>query len=531
MNLTIQQIRFIHFFIILAILLIQRLGIGLVEYLNHDEFTTFFDAQTMLQGGIWYHDFINPRYTAVLFFALAQILIPTGTTISTHILLIPLIALTGLFLMDAIRRLFNDTLAFWVGLAFVLFHGIPTPDYQAAMLESIGNLFSVGAFWCFVQGHFQQRRKWLWLPLVGVCLITAAHAKQPFLALFAIYGVYYLIVLIHYRFQKARITILEGILVLGGGILLESIIMGIHLGFHIWEPYVHYFYVINFLQYIPSGFTNTESHTWFRFFTQYGQLLGWHLLLWVGLIIGMIFLIRKRTVLPAELILVLGFLISFLLYFLGGFRFYVHYSLFFFPYLVALGIYGVYLLLEHLGSNPQMQQWITRIVLVLLLLPGLVYGIYWNVRSIAIHTTPPDTYGSTCAYLPETKYAIVLDYLKQYPTTNRYLFIWGEEPSLQYHSHLYPATPFLWCTMFVGWNETADELSAPYRSIAYAYQVLLSNLQEKKPGYILDTSSAPTARMYGIPLDAYPSLQHFVSEYYEKETELDGMVLYRLQSR
>ncbi|MCI0603762.1 glycosyltransferase family 39 protein [bacterium] len=111
------------------------------------------------------------------------------------------------------------------------------------------------------------------------------------------------------------------------------------------------------------------------------------------------------------------------------------------------------------------------------------------------------------------------------------LFVWGYAPAFYYYAGLDPASRFVVMgqarlTGYVSGN--LGSLGRPSSAgVPLHWDWLLSDLQEKRATYVLDTAPAAIYRWNRFPMEEFPRLQNYIAENFERIDVVEDVVIYR----
>ena len=134
----------------------------------------------------------------------------------------------------------------------------------------------------------------------------------------------------------------------------------------------------------------------------------------------------------------------------------------------------------------------------------------------------------------EPKYQRVSLFLEQQLRPTDRVFVWGHLPEIYWASGALPATRFLSSGFYLGdWGGRPpgeEEADAPTPG---ARLMLMNDLRNRAPRYILDTTPAKIRGSQYHPMASMPEFRSYVDRSYHRIREIDGIVVYerRLPSR
>jgi 4-amino-4-deoxy-L-arabinose transferase-like glycosyltransferase len=127
----------------------------------------------------------------------------------------------------------------------------------------------------------------------------------------------------------------------------------------------------------------------------------------------------------------------------------------------------------------------------------------------------------------EPRYERVSQYLERHLRTTDRVFVWGHEPEIYWASGALPGTRFL-SDGFVNGNwggrppgDTSSDSPTPG-----AREMLMDDLQLRRPRYILDTTPAAFRGSQYHPMDSIPELQRYVDRGYRYVRKIDEIAVY-----
>lgn len=127
----------------------------------------------------------------------------------------------------------------------------------------------------------------------------------------------------------------------------------------------------------------------------------------------------------------------------------------------------------------------------------------------------------------EPKYQRVSLYLEHHLRKTDRVFVWGHEPEIYWASGALPGTRFL-SDGFVNGNwggrppgDTSSDVPTPG-----AREMLMSDLQLRRPRYILDTTPAAFRGSQYHPMKSIPELQRYVDRGYRYVRKIDEIAVY-----
>jgi len=104
------------------------------------------------------------------------------------------------------------------------------------------------------------------------------------------------------------------------------------------------------------------------------------------------------------------------------------------------------------------------------------------------------------------------------------LFVWGWFPALYVDADRCPASRFVYTHLLSGARSKSGATTRGHL-VPEAWPMLLADLADARPAYILDTSSGRYD--YPFPPEQYPALAQLLSSAYHLETEIEGIRLFK----
>ena len=97
------------------------------------------------------------------------------------------------------------------------------------------------------------------------------------------------------------------------------------------------------------------------------------------------------------------------------------------------------------------------------------------------------------------------------------LFVWGFYPNINVRTDRMPATRYTYCQFLIGqvaWFQYKYNPDAYKRIVPGAWDILMRELEQNKPKYIIDTSPADITGYKYYPMQRYPLLWNYIKQYY-----------------
>lgn len=131
---------------------------------------------------------------------------------------------------------------------------------------------------------------------------------------------------------------------------------------------------------------------------------------------------------------------------------------------------------------------------------------------------------------PEPAYQEVVDRIRGSSVATDRVFVWGNSPQLYVLAERTMGTRFSFCNYMTGENPgsvtTADNVSTQTNMWKPAWDMLMSDLEARRPRILVDAAAGGFDGYKKYPMAAYPRLQLYVDANYRRLDEVQGVVLY-----
>jgi hypothetical protein len=110
------------------------------------------------------------------------------------------------------------------------------------------------------------------------------------------------------------------------------------------------------------------------------------------------------------------------------------------------------------------------------------------------------------------------------------LFVWGNAAPIYFSSHRRTGTRFSFCNLLTGLSPgTPSEYDpqAEAATVRESWPLLMTDLEVKRPVWILDTASAGWKGYGKFPIARYPEFAAYLGSYYRAKGAIEGAILYR----
>lgn len=112
------------------------------------------------------------------------------------------------------------------------------------------------------------------------------------------------------------------------------------------------------------------------------------------------------------------------------------------------------------------------------------------------------------------------------------IWVWGNVPQLYYAASRSPGVRFSFCNYLTGlspgtpseYDDARDPLA---HALAWAWPLVLQDLDRNRPALVLDTAAAGLKSYGKFPIARFPLLESYLAAHYAPEGSVSGVVLYR----
>lgn len=136
-------------------------------------------------------------------------------------------------------------------------------------------------------------------------------------------------------------------------------------------------------------------------------------------------------------------------------------------------------------------------------------------------------------YRSEISFKKAGEYVKSVSGPGEMIYAWGWATPVYYFADRRCASRFLISDFISGriFGTTNTSDSVRNEMSAKFLPVLVEDLKKNRPGYFLDTAPSGYFGYDRFPLSLYPELDRLIKENYTRDSEIDGIVIYRLKGR
>lgn len=127
-------------------------------------------------------------------------------------------------------------------------------------------------------------------------------------------------------------------------------------------------------------------------------------------------------------------------------------------------------------------------------------------------------------------------YIKKNTSEQEKIFVWGYYPEIYVLSDRMPASRYFNCNFLTGlipWTNFIIGLDTSYAIIPGTWEILMEELKDNKPAYIVDTTYAGWGGYIKYPLEKFPELYNFIKDNYVldavvvKESQWVNFIVYK----
>ena len=199
----------------------------------------------------------------------------------------------------------------------------------------------------------------------------------------------------------------------------------------------------------------------------------------------------------------------------AGGRFTLHYFLQVLPPLCLLASPVLMIAVERAG-------WWRRVLLWTTAVP---FGVFFVSNALGQPARPVLRHHTAV-------YRDVGRYIDQHAAPADTLFVWGNSPEIYFFSRRTMGTRFPFCNYHSGkiWGTAADRdgaLVPPGQVFEPAWDLLLEDLRQRHPRWIVDAAAGGLDRWSGRDLTRYPRLTNEMAGRYTRHATVAGVVIYR----
>jgi len=136
---------------------------------------------------------------------------------------------------------------------------------------------------------------------------------------------------------------------------------------------------------------------------------------------------------------------------------------------------------------------------------------------------------------PEPDYRPVASAVERAASPADRVFVWGNSPQLYVLARRPMGTRFSFCNYMTGISPgtrtETGEADAGANELPESWQMLFSDLDGRRPRWIIDAAAAGWDGYAAFPLSRFPQLDRYVRAHYVLRTQVDGVAIYERDDR
>lgn len=536
---NLEQKKHIFLLLLFTVTILFRLPTLFNDFYDVDELAAIVQTHEYMAGDIPGKDFKEsklPLYHAI--FKAAYSIMPQNGWVLVHVFTIFIVYLTAVFIYLTGCRIQG----FKTGAISSLFYGVFISSFNRHFMATNGEIVynlpvAAGLFFfiLFLDENYKSGKRIIFSFACIFSGLCAAFIKFHGI-IFFIFLAFMLIIYIPYynsKFSLKYLTKLLSILVLFFAVTI-----------------LDYFTTRIFAHRLVSEITgkliysSVQGFNPFIFIIKYTHrqfmLASWHFAIWVPAAVLIYRFIKNKfrlESLPASACAIM-LILTYLMIFGGGSRFYFHYFIAAYPALCIIGAYSL------IRLNSKILKKITNKFTILMMIPAFFFFV-WNVKDVIIKQFFPQAFyqegkvlywaravliGTFNDYLlPDASYKDTCEYIKSITNPEDRIFVWGDGPYLYYHSerrmgikHLWPKTSIFRITKLYKNGDMESIKTAEQMEMNF-----VNMLQNKKPVLFIDTSENGLSTFYYKPT---PLIEKYVKNNYSFIKEVNKIKIYKINS-
>lgn len=136
----------------------------------------------------------------------------------------------------------------------------------------------------------------------------------------------------------------------------------------------------------------------------------------------------------------------------------------------------------------------------------------------------------------DAAYRRIADFVNTHSKPTESLFVWGNSPEIYYYARRPMGTRFPFCNYHSGkiWGTPSDRAGAPIDPklvVEPVWRMLLSDMDLRRPAWIVDAAAAGLDRWQGHEIERYPRLASIVASRYRHVATVAGAEIYERLDR
>ena len=504
---------------LIVILILLRIPTFIYPILDVDEAIYGLFSKIWFEGGIPYLNCVEMKPLGIyLTYGLIFEIFGYYNMIAIHIFTMIIVGITSYFLFKISKNLYSEKVGWWTALFYIVFSTTYIPKFIASTIEPIMILPIVLQFYYWIK--FEDKNKHLYALLSGLFFSISFLFKYQA-------GINLAIILLHLGLIKPFILKQKPYIKCWNGFLyfiIAALPLPILMLGYLWSvgSLNDFFYwnIFGNLYYIDAG-ANAFSY-FSRLLNRGIPFILSTILLWILLVPNIKHLFKKsfikkdlNTILSKKL-LILTWLILTIIPVNIGRRFYGHYFHLFLPSLCILAAFTANNIWQKNGKK-----WLKFAVIFWIVFPAIIsFGARFNMDNLYIYFNEDN---------PKA-YKSIAEYIHNNTIEEDKIAVWGFAPLIYWYSKRLPATRFFWSDVLTGRITGTKEPLKNHSEfiIPKAWTMFISDIQENKPKYIIDTSPGNLHDYGHYPIKNYPKFYNLIEKYYAREKQINGIVFYRL---
>lgn len=530
---TIKEKKALFFLFLFVAALLFRLPTLFNDFYDVDELAAIVQTHEYMAGarsGIDFTESKHPLYH--LIFKTAYAIWPESGWVLVHAAVILIVFGTALFIYLIGSRIRGFTAGAISALLYAVLISSFNRHFMATNAEIVYNLPLAGGLYFLIRFlEDTKRTRWIFI-LLSIFIGSSAIMIKFHGIIFLIFITFFEIIYYPYytnRFNRQYVYLLAiAFLVILGAFIIDYNATGIFATKILEDVYGKIFYA------------STTQHNVFdfivRFLHRQGMLTLWHFVLWIPAIAFIIKFAKRRfkSEILSESALAVFLIITYLLVFAGGARFYFHYFMTCYPFLcIAAGV-----AIESGISKRAL--YIQKRLTIFLLIPS-VFFLIWNTKDVlikhfwqagfynegkALNWTRAVLVGSFNDYLlPETSYKDVCDYIKKITRPGERIYVWGDGPYLYYFSGRRPGVKHMWPKTGIThiWSlYKKGDIQSVYDA-EMSEEGMIKEITQKKSVVFIDTSQNGLSTFTFPPT---PLVEKYISKNFRLIAEINKMKIW-----
>ncbi|MDH4129725.1 MAG: glycosyltransferase family 39 protein [Spirochaetota bacterium] len=505
---------------IFLIIFIFRLPTLLIDFYDVDELIYSACANEIVAGGTPYVDYVEQRPILThYFYAFVYLIFGKNNLYAIHFVTIILILLSSFYAYKTILIFTKEkSSAYFSAFAYGILITAFDESFMATNSEVIFNLPISIACYFFVKYYFTDNKRYFLLILCALSITMAFMIKQQGGVILGVITIY---VVFGYFFTKKRFSLKDNL----------------YIPFHLLVWFLLFLFVIHFFMYLGGFLTSAIEWTWLfpfvyiksstapiidiliRYINKQLPLLIPQIIFWLFLV-GFIWKLFKfdKELIDREkeksYFLLILFLFSYLTIFLGGIRLYHHY---FVQYLLPLSLIAGF---QFFRWRKVISKRVYLVIFNGLIIFPIILFTAWHYHDIykKYYSENPLSKRNLNYLTERPEFKEITHWIREdnSPNVNDKIFVWGECPQIYYFANRRLGGRFIMFNFIHLDNSFANKQNERAKRKLNKYlTVLLKDLENKKPRYIIDASLSSLYESNRFPIWKYPLIYNYLLKHYE----------------